>query len=323
METRILRGTGLRVSTVCLGTMTFGQQVGEAEADRILGSAWDAGVNFVDTADVYVNGESERIVGKLLKGKRSNTVLASKVGSPSEDGNQRTGGLNKWHIIKGVEASLERLQTDCLDILYLHRPDRTAPIDETLDACDLLVRQGKAHYIATSNHSSWKMMELELKSEYKGYVRPSVMQVPYNLITRSIEDECLEYSESHDVGVVVYNALAGGLLTGKHSEERPIEGSRFDYSSMYYDRYWNEKNFQAVEALKQIAGLAGLSLSELSFGWLMTRPLVDSILVGASSLAQWNQNLSALQNAPLSDEVLEACDHVWDQVRGTHFLYYR
>lgn len=323
METRILRGTGARVSRVCLGSMTFGQQVDEAEADRILSSALDAGINFVDTADVYVNGESERILGKLLKGKRESIVLASKVGSPSEDGNPRTSGLNKWHIIKGVEESLQRLQTDCLDILYLHRPDRSAPIDETLDACDLLVRQGKAHYIATSNHASWKMMELELKSEFNGYVRPSVMQVPYNLITRSIEDECLEYSASHDVGVVVYNALAGGLLTGKHSAERPIEGSRFDYSRMYYDRYWNEKNFQAVEALKQIASLAELSLPELSFRWLMTRPLVDSILVGASSLGQWNQNLSALKNAALSDEVLEACDHVWDQVRGAHFLYYR
>jgi 1-deoxyxylulose-5-phosphate synthase len=323
MEKRILRGTGQQVSRVCLGTMTFGQQVDATEADRILGSAFDAGVNFVDTADVYVNGESERIVGKLLKGRRANTVLASKVGSPSEDGNPRTSGLNKWHIIKGVEASLERLQTDCLDILYLHRPDRTAPVEETLEACDLLIRQGKAHYIATSNHSSWKMMELELKSEHRGYARPSAMQVPYNLITRSIEDECLEYSESHDVGVVVYNALAGGLLTGKHSAERPIEGTRFDYSRMYYDRYWNEANFQAVEMLKQVAVHAGVSLPELAFQWLLAQPLVDSILVGASSLEQWNQNVNLLRCAELRNEVLEACDHVWNQVRGGHFLYYR
>ena len=322
MQNRRLGNHGLEVPVLCLGTMTFGQQVDEAEADRILGVAMDGGVNFVDTADVYVNGESEIITGKILKGKRDQVILASKVGSPSEDENPRTSGLNKWHILKGVEESLKRLQTDCLDILYLHRPDRDTPMDETLEACDQLIRQGKAHYLATSNHSSWKMMELSLKSEYKGYSPPCVTQLPYNLITRGIENECLEYCETHNVGLVVYNALAGGLLTGKHSLEKPVEGSRFDYSKMYFDRYFNNTNFQAIEALGQIADTAGIGLTELSLRWLAAQPLVDSMLLGASRAGQMEQNLASL-NGGLGQDVLEACDHVWKQIRGAHFRYYR
>lgn len=322
MKHRILRGTGATVSQVCLGTMTFGQQVDEAEADRILGVAMDGGVNFVDTADVYVNGESEIITGKILKGKRDQVVLASKVGSPSEDENPRTSGLNKWHIIKGVEESLQRLQTDCLDILYLHRPDRNTPVEETLEACDQLIRQGKAHYLASSNHSSWKMMELSLKSEYKGYSPPCVTQLPYNLITRGIEDECLEYCEEHNVGLVVYNALAAGLLTGKHTSAKPVEGSRFDYSKMYFDRYFNNTNFQALEALQQVADHAGIGLAELALRWLASQSLVDSILLGASRVEQMEQNLASL-GGDLDQDVLDACDHVWEQIRGGHFRYYR
>ncbi|MDA0345795.1 MAG: aldo/keto reductase [Verrucomicrobia bacterium] len=322
MKHQLLRGTGATVSRVCLGTMTFGQQVDEAEAGRILGAAMDGGVNFIDTADVYVNGESEIITGNILKGKRDQVVLASKVGSPSEDGNPRTSGLHKWHILKGVEASLKRLQTDCLDILYLHRPDRNTPVEETLEACDQLTRQGKALYIGTSNHSSWKMMELELKSKNSGYSPPCVTQLPYNLITRGIEDECLEYCETHNIGLVVYNALAGGLLTGKHTPDKPVVGSRFDYSKMYFDRYFNGSNFQTVDALQQVAAHAGISLIELSLQWLYSQAQVDSILLGASRVEQLEQSIHAL-DGKLDQEVLDACDHVWKQVRGNHFKYYR
>ena len=302
--------------------MTFGQQVDEKEADRILGIAIDVGVNFVDTADVYVNGQSEIITGNILKGKRDQIVLASKVGSPSEDENPRTSGLNKWHILKGVEESLQRLQTDCLDILYLHRPDRDTPVEEMLEACDLLVQQGKVHYMATSNHASWKMMELELKSKHLGYSKPCVTQLPYNLITRGIEDECLEYCETHNVGLVVYNALAGGLLTGKHQAEKPVEGSRFDYSQMYFDRYFNDTNFQAISALSQVADHSGISLAELALRWLTAQPLVDSILLGASRAEQMEQNLQSLEGS-LDSDALEACDQVWQHIRGGHFRYYR
>lgn len=322
MEKRILRGTGAEVSRVCLGTMTFGKQVNEVEADRILGLALDTGVNFVDTADVYEFGVSETITGKLLKGKRDRVMLASKVGSPGEHEDARTSGLHKWHILKGVEESLQRLRTDYLDMLYLHRPDRNTPVEETLEACDLLVRQGKVHYLATSNHASWKMMELHLKSEYKGYTRPVAAQLPYNLITRGIEGECLEFLETHQVGLVVYNALAAGLLTGKHTPDKPVAGSRFDYSKMYFDRYFSEINFHAVEALQQVAQHAGISLVELSLRWLAHQPLVDSILLGASRAEQLEQSLKTLKGG-LSEEILEACDHVWKQIRGGHFRYYR
>jgi len=302
--------------------MTFGQQVDEAEADRILGASIEAGVNFIDTADVYVDGESERITGKITKGKRDQIVLASKVGSPSSDGNPRTSGLHKWHILNGVEQSLKRLQTDCLDLLYLHRPDRSTPVEETLEACDQLVQQGKVLYLASSNHSSWKMMELSLKSEYKGYAPPCVAQLPYNLITRGIEDECLEYCETHNTGIVVYNALAGGLLTGKHKVKKPLAGSRFDYSKMYYDRYFNPSNFQAIETLQSAAEKAGISLVELSLRWLKAQPLVDSILLGASKASQMKQNLAALEGE-LDPSLIDACDKAWNQMRGDHFRYYR
>ena len=322
MKHSILRGTGCTVSQVCLGTMTFGQQVDEREADRILGIAMDGGVNFVDTADVYVSGQSEIITGNILMGKREHVVLASKVGSPSSDENPRTSGLNKWHILKGVEESLKRLQTDYLDILYLHRPDRNTPVVEALEACDILIRQGKVHYLATSNHASWKMMELSLKSEHIGYSKPCVTQLPYNLITRGIEDECLEFCETHNVGLVVYNALAAGLLTGKHSADKPLEGSRFDYSQMYFDRYFNDTNFQAIAALSQVADHAGITLAELALRWLAVQPLVSSILLGASRAEQMEQNLKSL-NGGLDDEILDACDQVWQRIRSGDFRYYR
>lgn len=165
-------------------------------------------------------------------------------------------------------------------------------------------------------------MELSLKSEHKGYSAPCVAQLPYNLITRGIEDECLEYCQVHDVGLVVYNALAGGLLTGKHQIDKPVEGSRFDYSKMYFDRYFSQSNFEAVDALQSIAEEAGLSLIELSLQWLMSQPLVDSILLGASKATQMEQSLAAL-NGALSPDTIDACDRVWQRIRGDFFRYYR
>ena len=211
MEYRTLTGTGVTVSRATLGSMTFGQQADEATSIRMVEMAIDAGVNFIDTADVYVKGVSEEIVGKAIKGKRDKLVLASKVCNPMGEDKMRDSGLHRWHVIKGVEASLKRLQTDCLDICYLHKPDYATPIQETLAAFDTLVQQGKVMYVGMSNYAAWQVCEALWKSKENRWAPPVVTQVPYNLITRSIDEECVSFINHMKLGLVVYNPLAGGF----------------------------------------------------------------------------------------------------------------
>ncbi|MEW6754621.1 MAG: aldo/keto reductase [Candidatus Latescibacterota bacterium] len=323
MEYQILRGTGATVSRLCLGTMTFGQQVDEPEAARLLGRALEAGVTFIDTADAYCGGRSEEILGRLLKGKREQIVLASKVCGFSGVDRRRDAGLHRWHVTRGVEASLRRLQTDCLDILYMHHPDRNTPIEETLAAFDALVRQGKVVYVGMSNHASWQVCEALWRAHVHHWAAPVVMQVPYNLLTRSIEEECVAFCTKMNVGMAVYNPLAGGLLTGKHTRQAgPSAGTRFQLNEGYRARFWWDANFEAVARLAGIAAEVGRSLVELSLQWLLSQPHVDAVILGASRLGQLEENLAAAQGR-LSAETLAACDAVWKQLRGPHFAYNR
>lgn len=323
MEYRILRGTGATVSRVCLGTMTFGAQADEATSIRMANSALDAGVNFVDTADAYVGGKSEEIVGKAIKGKRDGIILASKVCNEVGPIMNRDGGLHRWHVIKGVEASLKRLQVECLDICYLHKPDRKTPIEETLAAFDTLVQQGKVNYVAMSNFAGWQMMEARLKADTHRWPKPVVMQIPYNLITRSIDEECVEFSQYENMGMCVYNPLAGGLLTGKHEQgSGPVAGTRLDINSDYHGRFWQDANFEALGELKKIADGAGLSLVELSFRWLASHDYVDAVIMGASKPEHLDANIKAIDGR-LDSDTMDACDGVWQQIRGGHFQYNR
>jgi 1-deoxyxylulose-5-phosphate synthase len=323
MEYRVLRGTGATVSRVCLGTMTFGEQADEATSIRMVDAAIDSGVNFIDTADAYVGGKSEEITGKALKGKRDGIILASKVFNQSGPDKNRDRGLHRWHVIRGVEASLKRLQVDCLDICYMHRPDRKTPIEETLAAFDSLVQQGKVNYVAMSNFSAWQMMEARLKADVHRWAKPVVMQVPYNIITRSIDAECVEFSQHENMGICSYNPLAGGLLTGKHDRSAgPIEGTRFDIKADYHTRFWQEANFDAVEALKRIAAGAGLSLVELAFRWLASNDYIDSAIVGASKPEHLEANIKAIDGR-LDEATMKACEGVWQGIRGGHFQYNR
>ena len=322
MEYRNIRGTGCQVSRFCLGTMTFGDQTDEKNSIRMVDMALDAGVNFIDTADAYSKGISEEIVGKALKGKREKVVLASKVFNFVGEDKRRDAGLHRWHIIQGVEASLRRLRVDCLDILYLHAPDRSTPIEETLSACDRLVQQGKVLYIGMSNFASWQMCEALWKSDVSSWAKPVVMQVPYNPITRSLDEECVEFSRRHNFGMVTYNPLAGGLLTGKHLDKTPNPGTRFDRSEMYYKRYWNERNRQAVKELEAMAKELGMSIIELAIQWLYQQDFVDSVIFGASKIAQLKENLSITPKA-LNAETMEAFDRIWEELRGRHFKYNR
>jgi aryl-alcohol dehydrogenase-like predicted oxidoreductase len=303
--------------------MTFGAQTDEPTAKRIVDTALDAGINFIDTADVYVQGVSEEILGRALKGKRDRVVLASKVCNLVGEDKFKDAGLHRWHIIRGVEASLKRLGVDCLDLCYMHRPDRNTPIEESLAAFDTLVQQGKVIYVGMSNFASWRMCQAKWVSDVRNYPPPVVTQVPYNLVARGIEQELLPFTTEMDVGVTCYNPLAGGLLTGKHDKAQgPIEGTRFALSAQYYERYWMDSHMAAVDALQDIARKAGKSLIELALQWLLAQSTVDSVILGVSKLEHLEQNLKSAEGE-LDAETLAACDQVWASLRGDHFRYNR
>lgn len=322
MEYTTLKSTGLTVSRVCLGTMTFGDQADQAESGRILAAALENGINFFDTADIYCRGESERILGALLQGQRDQIVLASKVGGPSCAG-KNGAGLSRKHILESVEGSLKRLQTDYLDILYLHFPDRRTPAEEILRTMDGLVRSGKIRYYGISNFAAWQCCELIHMAKAMGLEPPVVSESAYNLLTRGVEDEMIPFVEKYSFGLTVFNPLAGGLLTGKHKREQPAENSRFAREKGYVARYWNDANFDAIDLLTQAALENGLTLLELSLRWLASHKAVDSIICGASRDSQIRQNAACFDGAALSDALLAQCDAAWDLLRGKYFNYHR
>jgi len=325
MQYRKLGRTGIKVSAICLGTMTYGNQVGEAEAINIIEGALSAGINFLDTADVYAEGRSEEIVGKALKGKRHSVVLATKVAN-------RTGpsandiGLSRKHIMKGLEDSLRRLETDYIDLYYVHLPDYDTPIEETLRTLDDLIHQGKVRYIACSNFRAWQLCKALWVSDLHHLARFDCIQPPYNLLTRDIEYELLPLCASEEVGVCVYNPLAAGLLTGKHDPNKPpAEGTRFALERMgpsYYERYWSATNFEAVARLKQIAKEYGCSLTQFALAWILNNETITSAICGTTSPKQLEENLGATE-VKLSEEELTACDGVWHQLRPLRFFYGR
>lgn len=325
MKYRRMGRTGLKVSEICLGTMIYGDQVEEARSLKIIRKALDSGVNFLDTADMYVEGKSEEIVGKALKGHRDSVVLATKVAN-------RTGpapndvGLSRKHIMKAIEDSLQRLKTDYIDIYYVHLPDYETPIEESLHALDDLVHQGKVRYIACSNFRAWQLCKALWVSDIQNLARFDCIQPPYNLITRDIEYELLPLCVDEGVGVCVYNPLSGGLLTGKHDPKKsPENGTRFNLKSigkMYCERYWLEANFEAVNRLKTIAREVGQSLPQFALAWILNNETVTSVICGCSSLKQLEQNLGAVE-VKLSGEELAACDEVWKHLRPLRFFYGR
>lgn len=320
MEYRYLTGTGLKVSRVTLGTMTFGGQVSAPEASEIMGKAVDAGINLFDTADVYCGGETERIIGGFLRENRSKVLVATKGSMPMGDG-VNDWGSSRQHLMKALEDSLRRLQTDHVDIYYIHHPDRNTPMEETLQTLDSMVRSGKVRYFGFSNYPAWEACDMQWIAKMNGFVRPVVSQNVYNMITRNLDDEMAWFLKQHKVGLVVYNPLAGGLLTGKYSRNDAAEGTRFS-SELYRNRYWNEKNFDAIDRLKSIAEGAGMSVMELALRWCVSREIVDSMIMGFSKLSHMEQNLLAVEKGGLSVDILEACDRVWKSLKGDVFEYF-
>lgn len=323
MRYTLLPGTGLELSALSLGTMTFGGQTGEKDSLAILDAAFAHGVNFWDTANTYNAGQSERIVGQALKGRRDDIFLATKVFGVVED-RRNARGLSRRAILQAAEASLRRLDTDYIDLYYLHSPDYLTNIHETLDTMDGLVRQGKVRYIGVSNYAAWQVADILAICERYNYTKPVYSQNIFNLLTRGAQTELLPFLNAHNLGMAVYNPIAAGLLTGKHRPGDPSANTRFALNPNYYKRYWNEENFRAVERLQDIARAAGMGLLEMSLKWCLQQPGVKTIISGVSRLGQLLENLEAIEGQPLSPETMEQCDAVWQGLSiGSRFPYNR
>ena len=322
MQFQNIKGTGLKVSRFCLGTMMFGGQTSKEESIRIIDYALDNSVNFFDTADTYTGGQSEAILGEALQAKRDYAVIATKVHNPKGPlANQ--SGLGRKHIIQNVEESLRKLRTDYIDILYLHHPDNETPIEETIETITQLVRSGKIRYYGVSNYSAWQCCSFVHKAREMNCIAPVITESVYNMLTRGLEDEMLPFLREYNMGLAVYNPIAAGLLSGKHSRSGPAAESRLATNAGYNGRYWKEGNLDAVEELTSIADEAGMSLLELALNWLISRKEVDSLIVGASRFEHAVQNIGIVSEPKeIPAELLARCDDVWNGIRGSYFNYH-
>lgn len=320
MEYRTLGGTGVRVSSHCLGAMMFGPWGNEDEDEcvRMIHTALDAGINFVDTADVYSEGRSEEIVGRALAGRRDEVVLATKVFGQMGRSPNRRGSSRRW-IMQEIEHSLRRLGTDHVDLYQLHRPDRHTDLEETMEALDDLVRQGKVRYVGTSGYPALELVRAHAISDRRGLVRFRCEQPPYSILARHVEWDVLEVARRHGMGVIVWSPLAGGWLTGKYrrDSEPPPDSrmirfrgrpgrpqQRFDLG-----RPEVQKKVDAVEALATVADKAGLPLAHLSVAFALAHPSVTSAIVGPRTMEQL-EDLLAGADVRLDDDTLDAIDEV-------------
>jgi 1-deoxyxylulose-5-phosphate synthase len=303
MEHARLGRTGLQVSRLCLGTMTFGLQSDESTAVAILDRAADGGIDFLDSSDAYplggdlsTRGITEEILGRWLRGKRDRFIVATKCFAPTGPAPFDAGNSRK-HIMAAVDASLRRLQTDYIDLYQLHGYDRATPIDETLGALDDLVHSGKVRYTGCSNFLTYQLVRAVGRTETLGLARLDCVQPRYNLLFRQIEREMLPFCLEEGVGVIPYNPIAGGLLSGKHFRSAPpAEGTRFTLGTaggMYQDRYWHEREFGTIDELRKLADKAGINLVTLAVAWVLANPAVTAPIIGASRPDQLQASLAA------------------------------
>jgi len=318
MRYKTLGGTGLLVSEICLGTMTFGGRgfwtaigtLDQSIADRVVARALDAGVNFIDTADVYSEGLSEEITGRAVVNsgrKRSDVVIATKaVGAMGKGPNDR--GASRGHIMDAVKESLKRLGTDYIDLYQMHSFDRITPIEETVRALDDLVRHGYVRYVGLSNWQAWTVMKALGIADRHGLTRPATLQAYYTIAGRDLEREIAPLLEAEKLGLMVWSPLAGGLLSGKYDRDsKGPQGSRrvsFDFPPV--DK---ERAFACVDAMREVAKRHNVSVARIALAWLLHRPFVMSVIVGATSIEQLDDNLAATE-VSLSAEELGALDRV-------------
>ncbi len=300
MNYRQLGQTGLRVSELCLGAMTFGRESSEDTSYQILDRFYEAGGNFIDTADVYSSGLSEEILGRWLQNqRRDELVIATKVRFRMGPGTNDIG-LSRKHILSGVEASLRRLNTDYLDLYQVHMWDPHTPLEETLMTLDTLVRSGKVRYLGASNFSGWMLQKAIDLSRSHGWEPFSCLQPLYNLLDRVIEWELLRVCENEGVGVIPWSPLRGGWLTGKYRRgmQAPLAGTRVDTAteqdwSEKWDTYANERTWQIVDELLSVAEAEGKTAAQVALNWVLHRPGVTAPIIGARTLEQLNDNLGA------------------------------
>lgn len=302
MQYRQMGRSGVRVSAIGLGTNRFGSEAVPQEAvDSIVDAALDLGINHLDTANVYQDGRSEETLGQALKGRWDRFVVASKFYFPVGEGpNDR--GNSRYHMMNAVEASLRRLQSDHVDLLYLHRWDEQTPVEETLRSLDDLVRAGKVRYVGASAFAAWQLAHANLLAELRGWSPFVVTQAHYHLLEREVEREVLPYCRAFQVGFVPYFPLAGGFLTGKYRRGQPAPAGSRGESSSYVQGYMTEASFDTTEALELWAEAHGRSLNELALAWLLAQPQVSSVISGATRLAHVQANARA------ADWVLSAAD---------------
>lgn len=301
--------TGIRT---ILGTMTFGDGLEEADARRVVDAALERGVCDIDTANGYAGGASERIVGRAIAGHRSGVRLASKVGMPNPDA-AGAAPLSSIAVRRCLDASLSRLDTDHLDLYYLHQPDRSTPVGETLDVLAALLEEGRILAWGVSNFASWQLAEVALEARTRGMAAPVASQQLYNAVCRRVEAEFVEAGLRFGAPIVAYNPLAGGLLTGKHRFDSAPAGGRFGgerLGKMYTDRYWDPRMFEAIERLRVLADGSGLELRELALRWLIDRRGVEGILVGGSRPEQIRSNLDAVALGALDPDLVVRIDEI-------------
>jgi 1-deoxyxylulose-5-phosphate synthase len=312
--------TGLQVSRLCLGTMTFGLQCDEKTSFAILDAAAAQGITFLDTADVYplggggdTAGRTEEILGKWLKGRREKFILATKCSGKMGEAPWQQGTSRK-HVLHAIDASLKRLGTDYVDLYQVHHFDPHTPVDETVEAFDAVVQAGKARYVGVSNYHAYRVARSLGRSEALGLAKLVSVQPRYNLLFRQIERELLPLCEEEGLAVIPYNPLAGGLLTGKHQRGAPPEGTRFTLGNagkMYSERYWQEREFATVQSFVGLAKQAGVEPATLAVAWVLAHPAVAAPLIGASRPEQLAASIAAAETRldPKLKQTLDQLTH--------------
>jgi aryl-alcohol dehydrogenase-like predicted oxidoreductase len=314
------RAPGAPVQLVC-GTMNFGKRTAAAESERIMARALERGIAWFDTANAYNDGESERIVGKALRPRRAEVLLATKCGIGRDI--KKAEGLAKDTVLRACEDSLSRLGADKIDLYYLHKPDPMVAFDETLEALEKLRSAGKIRAWAVSNFASWQIDDLNALAPKRGLPPPAVSQVIYNLLIRQLDVEYFKFTKAHPIHTTVYNPLAGGLLAGKGMPGKEVEkGSRFEVNKMYQSRYLSQRFFELVETYGALARSAGLSLVELSYAWIAQQAQVDSVLLGPATVEQLDAAIEGSAKK-LPEGLAARIDEVQRAFVGTDAVYAR
>ena len=311
MKYRVLANTGVYVSELCLGAMTFGSQwemigaLGQKDADALVHRSLDEGINFFDTADVYSSGESEEILGRSLKGRRQDVVIATKVRGRMGPGANEVG-LSRIHIIQAAEASLKRLGTDYIDLYQIHRSDPDTDIEETLTALTDLVRSGKVRYVGCSNMEAWELMQALGTSERRGLEAFKCTQSYYSLVGRELEQQTIPLIQDQGLGLLVWSPLAGGFLSGKFTREESPEGTRratFDFPPVN-----KEQGFDIVDVMRPIAETHDVSVAQVALAWLLHKEAVTSVIIGAKRMDQLEDNIASVEVSLSDDEVARLDD---------------